>query len=78
MSIAFVSTLANFGTVGIPLTFIYYYTLEGAHPLFIGIFASAFGVGVLLGSFLVGPLPSCRPATCCYRWFIRCCGRCAC
>jgi len=56
VSIAFVSTLANFGTVGIPLTFIYYYTLEGAHPLFIGIFASAFGVGVLLGSFLVGPL----------------------
>lgn len=56
MSIAFVSTLANFGTVGIPLTFIYYYTLEGAHPLFIGIFASAFGVGVLLGSFMVGPL----------------------
>jgi len=43
VSIAFVSTLANFGTVGIPLTFIYYYTLEGAHPLFIGIFASAFG-----------------------------------
>ena len=30
-----------------------YYTLEGAHPLFIGIFASAFGVGVLLGSFPV-------------------------
>ena len=28
----------------------------GAHPLFIGLFASAFGVGVLLGSFLVGPL----------------------
>ena len=86
VSIAFVSTLANFGTVGIPLTFIYYYTLEGAHPLFIGIFASAFGVGVLLGSFLVGPLTEkfalgplgitslaimLGPATCCCRWFIR-------
>ena len=69
-----------------------YYTLEGAHPLFIGIFASAFGVGVLLGSFLVGPLTekfalgplgitSLAIASACYLLLpvvLRCCGRCAC
>ncbi|MDO5750531.1 MAG: MFS transporter [Rothia sp. (in: high G+C Gram-positive bacteria)] len=56
VAIAFVACFANFGATGMPLSFIYYYNQEGIPGWQLGVFASLFGGGVLLGSFFVGKL----------------------
>lgn len=56
--IAIVTGIANFPVVALPLTLIAYYQDTGVSPLLIGIFSSAFGVGMLCGAALAGPLSS--------------------
>lgn len=56
--IAIVTGIANFPVVALPLTLIAYYQDTGVSPLMIGIFSSAFGVGMLCGAALAGPLSS--------------------
>ncbi|WP_105567477.1 MFS transporter [Microbacterium halophytorum] len=54
--IAIVSGLANLPVVALPLTLIAEYQSQGVSPVLIGVMASAFGVGMVLGSFVAGLL----------------------
>lgn len=56
IAITMVGCIANFSTTGIPLVFIYYYNSIGISTLQIGVFASSFGIGVIVGSLIVGYL----------------------
>lgn len=56
--IAVVSGIANFPVVALPLTLIAYYQDAGVSAVLIGVFTSAFGIGMLLGAALAGPLAS--------------------
>lgn len=56
--IAIVTGIANFPVVALPLTLIAYYEDTGVSAFLIGLFASTFGVGMLIGAALAGPLAS--------------------
>ncbi|WP_083508924.1 MFS transporter [Arthrobacter alpinus] len=51
---AIVAGIANFPIVALPLAMIAYYQDRGVPSLLIGVFASSFGVGILVGSFFAG------------------------
>lgn len=53
-----VAGVANLPIVAFPLTLISHYDRAGFDPLLIGVMTSSFGVGILLGSFIAGPLSS--------------------
>lgn len=56
--IAIVTGIANFPVVALPLTLIAFYEDTGVSAVLIGVFTSAFGVGMLCGAALAGPLAS--------------------
>lgn len=54
--IAIVSGIANFPVVALPLVLIAEYQAQSVSPFLIGVLTSAFGVGMVIGAFIAGPL----------------------